>query len=340
MRISSWLLTAALIARAAAAQSGDNPPPFPAPGRLVDVGGWRLHLNCTGQVTAGQPTVILEAGIGDFSVEWGLVQPSVSAFARVCSYDRAGDGWSDLGPDPRTFHQTVYELHTLIDNASVQRPLLLVGHSYGGWLVRLYQAEYPSEVGGIVLVEAGEDDPLRLTSTGTVVRSSTLVTGRPIPPVRMRGPLRESDVPPGAMTQIRSAVQQAAETANEPPRDKLPAEARAMRSWALQRWQHAAAANNPFELEELADLRNRYAGKQFPLGDLPLIVITRGLPDDTTADGQTREAEHRANHLAVSHFSRVGKLIVAERSGHHIQIEQPDLVANAIRDILAQIGRR
>src|SRR5436305_6417124 len=119
------------------AQSGAMAP-FPPPGSLVDVGGWLLHLYCTGAARASQPTVILEAGAGDFSVEWSLVQPGVARFARICSYDRAGDGWSELGPHPRTFHHIVYELHTLLEKVGVKPPLVLVGHSYGGWLVRLY----------------------------------------------------------------------------------------------------------------------------------------------------------------------------------------------------------
>src|SRR5262245_33675602 len=86
------------------AQGAGGPPPFSAPGQLIDVGGWRLHLNCAGTATPSQPTVILEAGIGDFSVEWSLVQPEVAKFARVCSYDRADEGWSDFGPHPRTLH--------------------------------------------------------------------------------------------------------------------------------------------------------------------------------------------------------------------------------------------
>src|SRR3954447_27034480 len=136
----------------ALAQIADAPP-FPPPGRLIDVGGWRLHLNCSGASKEGQPTVILELGLGDFSVEWSLVQPRIAATARVCSYDRAGDGWSDLGPYPRTLHQIVYELHTLLERANVRPPLLLVGHSYGGWLVQLYASEYAPQVAGIVLVE-------------------------------------------------------------------------------------------------------------------------------------------------------------------------------------------
>ena len=165
-------------------QPAGAPPPFAAPGKLVDVGGWRLHLNCTGESKPQQPTVILEAGIGDFSVEWSLVQPSVARFARVCSYDRADDGWSDYGPSPRTMHQIVYELHTLLTKGEERPPYVLVGHSYGGWLVRLYTATYSSEVFGLVLVEAGADDPWRMMGDGKLVRASTLVTGKPIPAVK------------------------------------------------------------------------------------------------------------------------------------------------------------
>src|SRR5262245_43652329 len=180
-------------AGANSAQSETTQPPFPPPGRLVDIGGWRLHLNCTGEARASQPTVILEAGIGDFSVEWGLVQPGVAQFARVCSYDRAGDGWSDLGPHPRTMPQIVYELHTLVDKAGVKPPLVLVGHSYGGWLVRLYASTYPADVAGMVLVEAGADNPWRMLPDGKLVRSSELAKGQAIPAVKVSNPLRISD---------------------------------------------------------------------------------------------------------------------------------------------------
>src|SRR5215475_7926265 len=173
-----------------------TPPPFPPPGKLVDIGGWRLHLNCTGEPRAAQPTVILEAGLGDFSVEWSLVQPGVAKFARVCSYDRAGDGWSELGPHPRTLRQIVYELHTLLDRAGVKPPLALVGHSYGGWLVRLYASTYPTEVAGLALVEAGADNPRRILPDGKLRRSSDLMTGQPIPSVKVSNPLRLSDIPP------------------------------------------------------------------------------------------------------------------------------------------------
>src|SRR5437660_9720969 len=189
---AALLLLVSLHAATAWAQSESTPPPFPPPGRLVDVGGWRLHLHCTGEARGSQPTVILEAGSGDFSVEWSLVQPGVAKFARVCSYDRAGDGWSDLGPHPRTFQQIVYELHTLLDKAGVRPPLVLVGHSYGGWLVRLYASIYPNDVAGMVLVEAGADNPVRMLPDGKLVHSADLATGRSIPAVKVSNPLRVS----------------------------------------------------------------------------------------------------------------------------------------------------
>jgi len=158
----AWSVVAALFA-----QIVSETPPYPPPGQLVDVGGWRLHLHCSGEARPSQPTVILEAGIGDFSVEWSLVQPKAAAFARVCSYDRAGDGWSELGPHPRTLRQVVYELHTLLGKAGVRRPYVLVGHSYGAWPVRLFASTYRAEVAGMVLVEGGFDNPWRRRSKPT-----------------------------------------------------------------------------------------------------------------------------------------------------------------------------
>jgi pimeloyl-ACP methyl ester carboxylesterase len=170
------------ISTAVHAQDSSDAPPYPPPGRLVDVGGWRLHLNCTGESAPSRPTVILEAGLGDFSVEWSLVQPSVARFARVCSYDRAGDGWSEIGP-----------------------------------------------------------------------------------------------------------VRRAARRANE-------------------------------------------VGTS--LGDLPLVVITRGVPDETGPNAAAMEEEHRKDHTMIAALSRRGKLVVAERSGHHVQLEEPELVVTTIREMV------
>lgn len=271
------MLQLGLLVAAVLAQGDSIPPPFPPPGKLVDVGGWRLHLNCTGEQRPGQPVVILEAGLGDFSVEWSLVQPGVAKSSRVCSYDRAGDGWSDMGPHPRTFHQVVYELHTLLDKAGVKPPLVLAGHSYGGWLVRLYASTYPSDVAGMVLVEAGIDNPWRMMPDGKLVRSSDLPAGRQIPTVKVSGPLRVSDIPPEALKQMKAGAQSLAKNPNEPPRDKLPAEVQRMRAWALAQLGHIAAGVNQFEVEELAGLRSERAKSEHYFGDKPLIVLTRGI---------------------------------------------------------------
>src|ERR1043166_8423359 len=110
------------------------PPAVPAPlGRLVNVDGHMIHIHCTG---TGGPTVVLEAGAGGFSFDWSLVQPDVARFACVCSYDRAGGAWSELGPNPRTIRQKVHEPHTLLKNAGIPGPYVLVGHSGGGYIVR------------------------------------------------------------------------------------------------------------------------------------------------------------------------------------------------------------
>ncbi len=123
---------------------------YPPPGRMVDVGGYRLHINCTGE---GSPTVVIEAGWGDSSASWGWVQPEVAKTTRVCTYDRAGMGWSEASPEPRTAREFAKELHTLLANANEPGPYVLVGHSLGGYTVRVYAHDYPEEVAGLVLVD-------------------------------------------------------------------------------------------------------------------------------------------------------------------------------------------
>src|SRR5512138_3062311 len=105
---------------------------YPPPGQLVDVGGYRLHINCTG---TGSPTVVIVAGAGDWSTTWGVVQPEVAKTTRVCTYDRAGLGWSDANSLPSDAARFARELHTLLQNANVPGPYVMVGHSLGGFIV-------------------------------------------------------------------------------------------------------------------------------------------------------------------------------------------------------------
>ena len=124
---------------------------YPPPGQLVDVGGYRLHLHCIGQ---GSPTVVLDAGLGAFSLDWGAVQPHIAKSTRVCTYDRAGLGWSDPGPTPRSPQQFASELHALLTNGGVEGPYVLVAHSLSGKTARLFASQHPDEVAGMVLVDA------------------------------------------------------------------------------------------------------------------------------------------------------------------------------------------
>src|SRR5512134_1235651 len=124
---------------------------LPAPGNLIDVGGFKMHIYCMGE---GSPTVILETLSGGTSSYWGWIQPEVAKETRVCVYDRAGRGWSEPDPEPITLGRTVRNMHTLLTNARVEGPYVLVGHSIGGIYVRQFAADYPDEVAGMVLVDA------------------------------------------------------------------------------------------------------------------------------------------------------------------------------------------
>jgi pimeloyl-ACP methyl ester carboxylesterase len=138
-----------------AAAAGRDLRSYPPPGQLVDVGGYRLHLYCVGE---GSPTVILDALFPGTVSNWAWVQPEIASSTRTCSYDRAGLGWSDAGPEPRDAHHQAQELHALLAKANIPGPYILVGHSLGGLTVRMYDVLYPEEVAGMVLVEATNPD--------------------------------------------------------------------------------------------------------------------------------------------------------------------------------------
>ena len=166
-------------------------PSSPPPGILVDVGGHKLHIRCLGPATVG-PTVILEAGGGGYSSVWSPLQDLLSTAVRTCAYDRAGSGWSEPGPAPRTMRQEVFELHRLLDAARVPGPFVLVGHSIGGLLVRLYAEQYAKDVIGLVLVDPTHEDgrfgQMRPgESQPRLVRLREQATGRAVPAPRRDG---------------------------------------------------------------------------------------------------------------------------------------------------------
>src|SRR5215207_4893422 len=130
---------------------------FAPPGRMLDVGGYQMHISCTGQ---GSPTVLLEAGAGTPSGVWAWVQPELTQQARVCAYDRAGLGWSEPGPHPRDAGSVAQELHTLLQRAGETGPFVLAGHSLGGQYALMFAQRYPEETAGLVLIDAQHPDTL------------------------------------------------------------------------------------------------------------------------------------------------------------------------------------
>jgi pimeloyl-ACP methyl ester carboxylesterase len=154
-----WLLTpviAVLVLASVGAAYGNiartvDQDTFPAPGKLYDVGGRRLHLDCRGE---GSPTVVLSNGLGGMSAGWARITAPVAATSRVCAYDRAGQGWSEEAASPRDGVQSAADLHTLLAEAGEHGPYVLVGHSTGGTFAMTYAARYPDQVAGLVLLDS------------------------------------------------------------------------------------------------------------------------------------------------------------------------------------------
>ncbi len=128
---------------------------YPMSGEQIDVGGYRLHLYCEG---TGSPTVILDALQPGTVANWAWIQPEIARTTRVCAYDRAGLGWSDAAPASYDARQNTYDLHTLLQNAGIEPPYVMVGHSLGGLYSRVYASQYPQEVVGMVLLDATHPD--------------------------------------------------------------------------------------------------------------------------------------------------------------------------------------
>jgi pimeloyl-ACP methyl ester carboxylesterase len=337
------LLTAclSLMSVLAVGQGKDKTPAYPPPGQLVDVGGYRLHLNCTGK---SGPTVVLIAGAGDFSFDWGLVQPDLSGFTRVCSYDRAGIAWSEPGPTPRTMRQDAAELHTLLKAARVEGSYVLVGHSIGGLIARVYAEQYADDVAGMVLIDPTHEDTT-LMYQGKLVRVREGAKEVTIPAVQT---LRSSPPKPPAaedMEQFEGNQKIFGAPKTEPPFDKLPASTQAMRLWF--RSQPPRAARKPdFWAEELQAMYVARAKAPHQLGDKPLVVLLAG-PGDGNAppgisadDWKQLQEEKRQQKVGLANLSRNSKLIGAEKSGHHIQLDQPHIVTDAVRLVVDAVRRR
>jgi pimeloyl-ACP methyl ester carboxylesterase len=296
-------------------------------GRMVDVGGWKLHLYCTGKSTGG-PTVVLESGSGDFSFDWILVQKQVEKFTQVVSYDRAGSAWSELGPSPRTMKQICYELFTALNNAQIKGPYILVGHSIGGLLVRTFAEEYPDQVFGVVLVDATSDDT-ELSMNGKFVRVRETSKGRKLPSLKKSIAINERKIPDSTRLMIDNFLRSYPPKI-EAPYDLLPDSIRSVRAWAQLKPEHYEADNDPYWGEEFDELFKYRIANKFSLGKKPLIILI------STKDKNELGKEKIEQKIALKDWSRKSKVIFDETSGHHIQIEKPDLVVKSIQDIFGK----
>lgn len=284
-----------------AALADDSFYDVPVPGIRVDLGGYRLHLDCQGE---GSPTVVLEAGLGDWSTHWTAVQNLLKSDTRVCSYDRAGYGWSDPGPRPRDSARIVSELHSLLELGGIKPPFLLVGHSFGGLNMRLYASTYVGEVAGLVLVDASHPDslPYLRNEEGTAPATSfanQLMVMYPVDPEQTKFPLEAQAAIHDNLLRTKSMVTSRIE------------------------YRHLGASVKAVQ-------------KSPALGDVPLVVLSRGLRQWPAGKvGDEREQTWQAQQRELVNLSSMGSYRTAARSGHQIHLDQPEMVAEAVRELLA-----
>jgi len=308
------LLLALLIALATPTRTSvhtNSSGPYPPLGRLVDVDGRKLHIHCSGQ---GTPTVILVAGGDAFALDWALVQPKIAGTTRVCSYDRAGLGWSDSGPAEETVEATIDDLHRLLKSAGESEPYVLVGASIGGIYIRAYQHAFPNEVAGLIFSNSSHHVGMK------VKEKVGLIWDLSEDELRSRYPLPASAKGP-------------APTQEGEPFDRLPQDLRAMRLWLdvriWEKWDPAKAGPQSilsWRKEFLREFDEMNAGPEPPLRDLPVIVLS----SDARPNDPNRRRDRTDAGIALDLLSSNALYITATGSGHEIHLYQPDQVVRAI----------
>lgn len=281
---------------------------YPPPGQMVDVGGYRLHINCIG---TGSPTVVIEAGWGDSSGAWSSwVQPPAARTTRVCTYDHAGMGYSEPGPLPRTAERFSQELHALLDGAGVPGPYVLVGHSLGGATVRVFAHHYAADVAGVVLIDSMSPSAAKPSTSAakTEPDSHSIADWAATLPART-GLLRLLSGPLDAYHGLSREQANAYSSFSIRPR-------------SFQTWLDEGKGM-PASLAQ--------AGAVKSLGAVPLIVLSRGLTVEPDEDWQRMQTEL----LGLS--SRSTQLF-ADKSGHNVEFDQPEAAVGAI-DKMVELTR-
>lgn len=276
-----------------------------APGRMVEVApGRSLHLDCKGDGHGG-PTVVFEAGLSQYAAHstYGTAQDAIARYAKVCTYDRAGLGWSDPAPADWTQDGMVADLDALLANAGIAGPVVLVGHSLGGLLARSYVRAHPERVAGIALLDATSESDfpeLEKAQTSVVAQiDAAIASSQPGQPV--------IGMPAGTAPEVLLAF--------------TPEVLRGVK----------------VEFEALSRLpaAMKQPGGYGTLGDLPLVVVRRG---KTMQPPSADDLAHQSSQEALARLSSQGELVVATHSGHVIPLDEPQVVADVVRHLLAVIA--
>jgi pimeloyl-ACP methyl ester carboxylesterase len=307
---------------------GESPTPKP-PGKLVDLGGHKLHVYCTGH---GGPTVVVENGLGDFSFDWTLVQSQVSRFTRICTYDRAGYAWSDPGPKPRTFAQINLELHDALEKLGERGPFVLVGHSYGGPVMRNFAAQYPKDAAGMVLVDSAVEGMRVGVGGKATIQLGVNVQTRDVPPPheQMSDADKSSPAAPGDPHPPAPL---------DPLYKALPAAEQKLQIWAQDLPQLEDAENSQREWSDQYFSRWLADPKAASLGALPIMVLTRrdgGYKEDLDVPATQLERERKEGQEKLTRLSSNGEQGFIN-SGHNMEIEAPADVATAIRMMVDRV---
>lgn len=293
---------------------------YPPPGQLVEVGDYKLHIFCQGE---GSPTVVVLSGSGIPSLYYSLVQSEAARSTRVCVYDRAGYGWSEAGTGDLSPSGQVEDLKALLAGAGVEPPYLLVGHSYGGYVARLYAQANPDEVSGLVLIDSTHEDQWQ-SFPGPVREMGERMFSGPNSPVGvfLAGLLRSL---------------QALLPTNNPLAEYFPAEVAETLS-AVQKL-------HPYILytvkAEVTEMVTGESPRVTDLGDIPMIVITHGIPLPLMGQPEEVNMEYERVNLAMQRellsLSTNSKQVIAEQSNHdEIPVKQAGLVVKAIQEVLSQ----
>jgi pimeloyl-ACP methyl ester carboxylesterase len=292
---------------------------FPVIGTMVGIGGYKLHMLDSGIAAKDKPTIVLEAGLGGNFLSFSLVAPEIAKFARVISYDRAGQGWSDASLLPRTAENIVQDLHAMLHNANVEPPYILVGHSFGGVVVRLFAAHYPDEVAGMILVDASHENVFDHDdkSSRSILKQwydrAKCYFNHYIGMERFEiewNAWKHRNKPISKRSYRKTPMFVALKLSNKVMHAKI-----------------SEHDNFPLSCQQLKRAQNGIENK-------PLTVISAGnlmwLQARRNEVWAQKWADLQVDLVTKSNF---GKQMIAEKSGHDIMTDQPDIIVEAVREM-------